>query len=147
VRRATHHGLRFGWTDEQLELRAKRPHSLARFSTRAADDRDGRFPVEKWDKLASRGFFGLSVPSGPGGAGLAGVESYYQAGRDPRWNRYHVGFLLLAHAIQQAACDSMTEYRLLRGGEPYKYRFATTDPGLETVGVPMVPWPGSGCPC
>jgi alkylation response protein AidB-like acyl-CoA dehydrogenase len=139
----------FGWTDEQLELRAE----AAAFARKVldegveADDRDGRFPVEKWDKLASRGFFGLSVPSGPGGAGLAGVESYYQAGRDPRWNRYHVGFVLLAHAIQQAACASMTEYRLLRGGEPYKYRVATTDPELETVGVPMVPWPGSGCPC
>jgi alkylation response protein AidB-like acyl-CoA dehydrogenase len=139
----------FGWTDEQLELRAE----AAAFARKVldegveADDRDGRFPVEKWDKLASRGFFGLSVPSGLGGFRLAGVESYYQAGRDPRWNRYHVGLVLLAHAIQQAAYDSMTEYRLLRGGEPYKYRFATTDPGLETVGVPMVPWPGSGCPC
>jgi hypothetical protein len=27
------------------------------------------------------------------------------------------------------------EYRLLRGGEDYKLRFATGDPGLETVAV------------
>jgi CelD/BcsL family acetyltransferase involved in cellulose biosynthesis len=67
---------------------------------------------------------------------FAGVESYYQAGRDPRWDHYHIGFVLLAHAIRQAAQDSMAEYRLLRGGEQYKYRFATDDPGLETVGVP-----------
>ena len=30
----------------------------------------------------------------------------------------------------------MREYRLLRGGEAYKDRFATGDPGLETVAVP-----------
>jgi CelD/BcsL family acetyltransferase involved in cellulose biosynthesis len=77
---------------------------------------------------------------------FAGVESYYQAGRDPQWDRYHVGFVLLAHAIRQAAEDSMTEYRLLRGGEPYKYRFATADPGLETVGVPHGPLAGIGLP-
>jgi CelD/BcsL family acetyltransferase involved in cellulose biosynthesis len=77
---------------------------------------------------------------------FAGVESYYQAGRDPRWDHYHVGFVLLSHAIQQAAHDSMAEYRLLRGGERYKYRFATADPGLETVGVPRGPLAGIGLP-
>jgi CelD/BcsL family acetyltransferase involved in cellulose biosynthesis len=75
---------------------------------------------------------------------FAGVESYYQAGRDPRWDRYHVGFVLLAHAIQQAAQDSVAEYRLLRGDEPYKYRFANADPGLETVGVVRGPVTGVG---
>jgi CelD/BcsL family acetyltransferase involved in cellulose biosynthesis len=77
---------------------------------------------------------------------FAGVESYYQAGRDPRWDRYHVGFVLLSHAIQQAAQDSVSEYRLLRGGEPYKYRFATADPGLETIGVAHGPVAGIGLP-
>jgi CelD/BcsL family acetyltransferase involved in cellulose biosynthesis len=77
---------------------------------------------------------------------FAGVESYYQAGRDPRWDRYHVGFVLLAHAIRQAAEDGMTEYRLLRGGEQYKYRFATADPALETIGVPHGPVAGIGLP-
>ena len=62
----------FGWTPEQLELRTE---AIA-FARRVldedvdADDRDGRFPAEKWDKLASWGFFGLSVPSELGGAGL-----------------------------------------------------------------------------
>jgi CelD/BcsL family acetyltransferase involved in cellulose biosynthesis len=77
---------------------------------------------------------------------FAGVESYYQAGRDPRWNHYHVGFVLLAHAIERAAHDSVAEYRLLRGGEQYKYRFATADPGLETVGVAHGPLVGMGLP-
>lgn len=77
---------------------------------------------------------------------FAGVESYYQAGRDPAWDRYHVGFVLLAHAIRHAAQDAMMEYRLLRGGERYKYRFATADPGLETVGVPHGRLVGIGLP-
>jgi CelD/BcsL family acetyltransferase involved in cellulose biosynthesis len=77
---------------------------------------------------------------------FAGVESYYQAGRDPRWDRYHVGFVLLAHAIRQAAEDSMVEYRLLRGSEQYKYRFANADPGLETIGVTHGPVAGIGLP-
>jgi CelD/BcsL family acetyltransferase involved in cellulose biosynthesis len=66
---------------------------------------------------------------------FAGTECYYQAGRDPRLSQYRVGFVLLAHAIEQAAADGVCEYRLLRGGEDYKYRFATADPGLETIGL------------
>jgi CelD/BcsL family acetyltransferase involved in cellulose biosynthesis len=69
----------------------------------------------------------------------AGIESYYQAGRDPAWDHYRVGFVLLAHAIRQAADDGIREYRLLRGGEDYKLRFAVADPGLETVAVARGP--------
>jgi hypothetical protein len=29
----------------------------------------------------------------------------------------------------------MSEYRFLRGGEAYKYRFANLDPGVETIGL------------
>jgi CelD/BcsL family acetyltransferase involved in cellulose biosynthesis len=69
----------------------------------------------------------------------AGVESYYQAGRDPALDDYRVGFVLLAHAIRQAANDGIREYRLLRGAEGYKLRFAVADPGLETVAVGRSP--------
>ena len=69
----------------------------------------------------------------------AGVESYYQAGRDPALDDYRVGFVLLAHAIRQAADDGIGEYRLLRGAEGYKLRFAVADPGLETVAVGRSP--------
>jgi CelD/BcsL family acetyltransferase involved in cellulose biosynthesis len=64
----------------------------------------------------------------------AGQEAYYQAGRDPDWDRYSVGFLLLVHSIREAANDGMREYQFLRGGEPFKYRLATRDAGLDTVG-------------
>jgi len=64
-----------------------------------------------------------------------GTEYYYQAGRDPRLDRDALGFVLLSHTIRQALEDGVTEYRFLRGGEAYKYRFATEDTGLQTVGI------------
>ena len=67
---------------------------------------------------------------------FARVESYYQAGRDPSLQRERVGFVLLAHTIREALRDGMSEYRLLHGDESFKYRFATSDPGLETLARP-----------
>jgi CelD/BcsL family acetyltransferase involved in cellulose biosynthesis len=70
---------------------------------------------------------------------FGGVESSYQAGRDPTWDDASVGFVLLAHAIRAALADGVTEYRLLRGDEPYKARFATRDHPLDTLGVASGP--------
>jgi CelD/BcsL family acetyltransferase involved in cellulose biosynthesis len=67
---------------------------------------------------------------------FAGIESYYQAGRDPGLQRERVGLVLLAHTIREALADGMDEYRLLRGGESFKYRFATSDPGVEILARP-----------
>jgi CelD/BcsL family acetyltransferase involved in cellulose biosynthesis len=66
---------------------------------------------------------------------FARVESYYQAGRDLARSDASVGSVLLAHTIREAAGDGVREYRFLRGGEPFKSRFADADPGLETVVV------------
>jgi CelD/BcsL family acetyltransferase involved in cellulose biosynthesis len=66
---------------------------------------------------------------------FAGVESYYQAGRDPAAGDEPVGFVLLAHSIREAAADGMREYRLLRGAESFKLRFAEADPGVETFAL------------
>jgi dTDP-4-amino-4,6-dideoxygalactose transaminase/CelD/BcsL family acetyltransferase involved in cellulose biosynthesis len=77
---------------------------------------------------------------------FAGTECYYQAGRDPRWNHYRIGFVLLAHAVRVAAKDGIGEYRLLRGGEDYKLRFATVDHGLETVVLSRGPLAGAVLP-
>jgi CelD/BcsL family acetyltransferase involved in cellulose biosynthesis len=66
---------------------------------------------------------------------FAGAECYYQAGRDPSFDRHSVAFVLLAHTIRAALDDGAREYRFLRGDEPYKYRFASSDPGLETIAV------------
>jgi CelD/BcsL family acetyltransferase involved in cellulose biosynthesis len=64
---------------------------------------------------------------------VGGVESYYQAGRDTAYDEVSAGFVLLAHTVRQALDDGVAEYRLLRGDEAYKRRFADDDPGLETV--------------
>lgn len=61
------------------------------------------------------------------------VEWYYQAGRDPDWDHASVGSVLFVHTIREAFNDGMQEYRLLRGGEGYKERFASVDHGLDTV--------------
>jgi CelD/BcsL family acetyltransferase involved in cellulose biosynthesis len=69
----------------------------------------------------------------------AGVEFDYQGGRDPSWNGSSVGLVLLAHSIRCALEDGVREYRFLRGDEPYKYRFAEHDPGLETFAMARGP--------
>jgi CelD/BcsL family acetyltransferase involved in cellulose biosynthesis len=61
------------------------------------------------------------------------AEWYYQAGRDPEFEREAVGFVLMVHTIRTAFDDGMREYRLLLGGEAYKSRFANRDDGLHTV--------------
>jgi len=79
----------------------------------------------------------LELDGSPAAAWLgfrfAGAECYYQAGRDPQYDKHSVSFVLLAHTIREALEDGAHEYRFLRGDEPYKYRFATSDPGLETI--------------
>jgi dTDP-4-amino-4,6-dideoxygalactose transaminase len=63
------------------------------------------------------------------------ADWFYQAGRDPRYDRHSVGFVLMAHTVREAARDGMRTFHLLRGDEPYKARFAGSDPGLETLGI------------
>ena len=63
---------------------------------------------------------------------FGGVESFYQSGRDPRFDRFSVGFLMLMRTIRAAFEDGMERYSFLRGDEPYKDRLADADPGLET---------------
>jgi CelD/BcsL family acetyltransferase involved in cellulose biosynthesis len=70
---------------------------------------------------------------------FAQIDWYYQSGRDPEWERESVGFVLLAHTIKEAFDGGVLEYRLLRGGEGYKDRFASDDPGLETVALARGP--------
>lgn len=55
------------------------------------------------------------------------VDSYYQSGRDPEFERESVGLVLLAHTIRAAFEDGRREYRFLRGDEPYKGRFTDDD--------------------
>jgi CelD/BcsL family acetyltransferase involved in cellulose biosynthesis len=66
---------------------------------------------------------------------FGGADWHYQSGRDPAWERYSVGAVLLAHTIRDCVEAGRSRYLFLRGDEPYKLRFATADPGLETVAL------------
>ncbi|HEX8121470.1 MAG TPA: GNAT family N-acetyltransferase [Solirubrobacteraceae bacterium] len=63
----------------------------------------------------------------------AGRDWYYQLGRDPRWDKYKIGFVLLVHTIREAFEAGAASYHFGLGGEEYKDRFATHDHGLLTV--------------
>ena len=67
---------------------------------------------------------------------FGGAEWYYQSGRDPAWERWSVGSVMLVHTIRAAFEDGCREYRFLLGDEAYKSRFMSHDPGLETVLLP-----------
>jgi CelD/BcsL family acetyltransferase involved in cellulose biosynthesis len=49
------------------------------------------------------------------------------------YERHSVGFVLLAHSVRAAMEEGAAEYRFGRGAESFKNRFASADPGLETV--------------
>jgi CelD/BcsL family acetyltransferase involved in cellulose biosynthesis len=69
------------------------------------------------------------------GLRFAGVDYYYQSGRDPGSARLKVGFVLLAHTIRDAFAAGQSSYRFGLGHEPYKSRFTDYDPGLETTAL------------
>lgn len=64
---------------------------------------------------------------------FGGIDWYYQSGRDPRFERERVGFVLLCAAIEGACAAGQEAFSLLLGGEAYKDRFADEDPGLVRV--------------
>jgi CelD/BcsL family acetyltransferase involved in cellulose biosynthesis len=66
---------------------------------------------------------------------FAGVEAYYQSGRDPSYDRFSIGFLMLMRSIQGAFDDGLERYTFLRGDESYKGRFATLGDTIETRAV------------
>lgn len=57
----------------------------------------------------------------------------YNAGRDPTWARGSVGLVLRAHTMEAAFLEGLADYRFLRGDEPYKKRFGTTDDRLVSI--------------
>jgi CelD/BcsL family acetyltransferase involved in cellulose biosynthesis len=63
------------------------------------------------------------------------AEWSYQFGRDPSEEGSSVGFIIAAHAVRRSLEEGATEFRLGPGAQQYKVRFATEDPGLETIGL------------
>jgi len=110
--------------------------------SRAFEPPRDRFHLEFAAAALDRGWlrlWTLQVDGRPAAAWLGyrmgGAEWYYQAGRDPALEREAVGFVLMAHTVRAALDDGMHRYRLLLGGEAYKDRFATSDPGVDTVAL------------
>jgi CelD/BcsL family acetyltransferase involved in cellulose biosynthesis len=63
------------------------------------------------------------------------IEWSYQHGRDPAFEDASVGLLILGRAIREAFDEGATEFSLGPGAQAYKLRFATDDPGLESVAL------------
>jgi CelD/BcsL family acetyltransferase involved in cellulose biosynthesis len=62
------------------------------------------------------------------------AEWFYQLGREPGAEG-SVGLVIVAHAIRESLAEGAAEFKLGPGAQSYKLRFATDDPGLETVGL------------
>jgi CelD/BcsL family acetyltransferase involved in cellulose biosynthesis len=52
----------------------------------------------------------------------AGREVAFMSGRDPTFHAEYVGLALMYHTIEQAAAESIVEFHLLRGDQPFKSR-------------------------
>lgn len=61
------------------------------------------------------------------------AEFSYQSGRDQGWRGPSLGLVNVAHAMREAFEEGVREYRFLRGGERYKFRFPVDDFAVHTV--------------
>lgn len=112
----------------------------ARWGSRSTDFADTPFQRELARTALSQGWLRLWLLELGGrpiaawhGFRVGPIVSYYQAGRDPAYDRLSPGFVLMAHTIRASIEEGAAEYRMGRGAEPFKARFADHDPGLETV--------------
>ena len=114
----------------------------ARWGSERTDFHDTPFHREVAREALGRGWLRLWLLELDGrpiaawhGFQVGSVTSYYQAGRDPAYDSRSPGFLLMSHSIRSAIAEGATEYRFGRGDEAFKARFATEDPGLESVAL------------
>jgi CelD/BcsL family acetyltransferase involved in cellulose biosynthesis len=66
---------------------------------------------------------------------LGGADWFYQSGRDPKYDKQSVGFVLMTHTLHDAVDSGMDTYKLLLGAEEYKKRFSNREPVVETYAV------------
>jgi len=115
------------WSDEQsTAFRGSRAPFHLEFARHALENGWLRLWTMELDGRPVAAWYGLRYQ---------GIESYYQAGRDPGFDKLNVGFVLLCHSIRCAFEDGVREYRFGLGDESYKDRFAESDPGLDTVAI------------
>lgn len=138
-------GLTFRLTSSADEVRRDMEVLFALHSARWGAEKtrfaaSRRFHMSFAAEALERGWLRLWIAEAGGrpaaawyGFRYGGVESFYQSGRDPAFDPWSIGFVLLNHSIRAAAQDGMSEYRFLRGDETYKGRFSDVDRGVVTV--------------
>jgi CelD/BcsL family acetyltransferase involved in cellulose biosynthesis len=112
------------WGGISRSFAGRRAECHRAFAARALERGWLRLWIAKLDRRPAAAWYGFR---------FGGAEWYYQAGRDPRYDELSVGFVLLVHTIRAALDDGVEEYKLLRGDEAYKQRFANDNDPLETV--------------
>src|SRR2546421_3418973 len=130
----------FEWPEESLNLRSEAVAFGESLNAGVLDDdREGRFPIEKWRQLAEWGYFGLRVPTEFGGTALdplTGVlvaEGLGEGCRD--------GGLVFSAGVQAWV---LTSGLLKYGSEEQKQRYL---PGLvagSVIGALAITEPDSG---
>jgi len=69
---------------------------------------------------------------------------FYQGGRDPRWERESVGFVLMSLMIQRAIQRGFRAFNFLRGNDPYKQQWTAARRMTEELVVFRSGWRGLG---
>ncbi len=60
---------------------------------------------------------------------------FYQSGRDPRWERQSVGLVLMGTMIRRAIERGYRRFDFLRGDDPYKRQWTTTERSTEEITI------------
>lgn len=60
---------------------------------------------------------------------------FYQSGRDPHWERQSVGLVLMATMIRRAIERGYRRFDFLRGADPYKQQWTTTQRITEEITI------------
>jgi CelD/BcsL family acetyltransferase involved in cellulose biosynthesis len=97
------------------------------------DPRSARMQREFAGRMAKRQqlwLTTLNVDGQPAAAwyGFTSADTvyFYQGGRDPRWERESVGFVLMGMMIRRAIERGYRAFDFLRGDDPYKQQWTTT---------------------
>jgi CelD/BcsL family acetyltransferase involved in cellulose biosynthesis len=69
---------------------------------------------------------------------------FYQGGRDPRWERESVGLVLMGTMIRRAIERGYRRFDFLRGEDPYKRQWTSTERFTEEITVFRRGWRGRG---
>jgi len=121
-------------TDDDKATFFRRPEMERWFMTLADEyGADGTLRVHRLDVGAIRAAMTVSLvqPAGPDGVG--GRWGLYNSSFDPSLAALAPGMVLVWELIEQAAQEGIEAFDLLRGDEPYKYRFGAVDRPLRTL--------------